>query len=373
MLNTLTFGLYKEEVEVTVTADDITSGVDYFNLTYTKQTDASDVNKDTFTVNLDAAVADAANKFTASYKIPASARGTVSVEVVDKAGNSASKADDKVIVVDDIIPEIKAEYKFTNNDYQEANGIYYTQDKTEITFTITEANFDLIEDKVPVVKVNDEVKAVEWTRVGKTDDWKGILVLSGDNDYVVTVDFFDLSTNEMKQYKQEVRIDSVKPVIEVEYDNNDALNTNNYKADRKATVTVTEHNFKADEVELTVVAKDILGNDVSVEDFKAFAKNPANWDSKGDVHTLVLPVFTVDARTISVEALGKYFPNSPMLAAAVAVSGVMEWDQFISEMQASYQHKFAKKPEVIEGNMKALTMTLEALKDDLEIADKKTA
>ena len=30
-------------------------------------------------------------------------------------------------------------------------------------------------------------------------------------------------------------------------------------------------------------------------------------------------VFTVDARTISVEALGKYFPNSPMLAAAVAV------------------------------------------------------
>ena len=32
-------------------------------------------------------------------------------------------------------------------------------------------------------------------------------------------------------------------------------------------------------------------------------------------------VYTVDARKISVEALGKYFPNSPMLAAAVAVSG----------------------------------------------------
>ena len=73
-------------------------------------------------------------------------------------------------------------------------------------------------------------------------------------------------------------------------------------------------------------------------------------------------VYTVDARKISVEALGKYFPNSPMLAAAVAVSKVMDWDQFISEMQASYQHKFAKKPEVIEGNMKALTLTHEALK-----------
>lgn len=77
-------------------------------------------------------------------------------------------------------------------------------------------------------------------------------------------------------------------------------------------------------------------------------------------------VYTVDARKISVDALGKYFPNSPMLAAAVAVSGVMEQDLFIEEMRASYQHKFAKKPEVIEGNMKALTMTFEALKDDLE-------
>lgn len=69
-------------------------------------------------------------------------------------------------------------------------------------------------------------------------------------------------------------------------------------------------------------------------------------------------VFTIDARRISVEALGKNFPNSPMLAAAVAVSGVMSQEEFLKEMQESYQHKFAKKPEVIEGNMKALTMTL---------------
>ena len=72
-------------------------------------------------------------------------------------------------------------------------------------------------------------------------------------------------------------------------------------------------------------------------------------------------VYTVDARKISVDALGKYFPNSPMLAAAVAVSKVMDKDTFINEMRASYQHKFAKKPEVIDGNMKALTKTFEAL------------
>lgn len=74
-------------------------------------------------------------------------------------------------------------------------------------------------------------------------------------------------------------------------------------------------------------------------------------------------VYTVDARKISEDTLGKNFPNSPMLAAAVAVSGVMERDEFISEMRASYQHKFAKKPEVIEGNMKALTVTFDVLED----------
>ena len=72
-------------------------------------------------------------------------------------------------------------------------------------------------------------------------------------------------------------------------------------------------------------------------------------------------VFTVDGRKISVAALGKYFPNSPMLAAAVAVSKVMPKEDFIREMRSSYEHKFAKKPEVIDGNMKALTMTFDAL------------
>ena len=47
-----------------------------------------------------------------------------------------------------------------------------------------------------------------------------------------------------------------------------------------------------------------------------------------------------------------------MLAAIVKVSGIMDEDMFIREMRASYQHKFARKPEVIEGNMKALQMAM---------------
>ena len=77
-------------------------------------------------------------------------------------------------------------------------------------------------------------------------------------------------------------------------------------------------------------------------------------------------VYTVDARTISMETLGKNFPNSPMLAAAVAVSGVMPREAFFKEMQESYHHKFAKKPEVIEGNMKAFDVIELALQTELE-------
>ena len=74
-------------------------------------------------------------------------------------------------------------------------------------------------------------------------------------------------------------------------------------------------------------------------------------------------VVTIDARTISEEALGKNFPNSPMLAAVVATTGVMPKETFLHEMRASYKHKFAKKPEVIDGNMKALEMAFAAVEE----------
>ena len=69
-------------------------------------------------------------------------------------------------------------------------------------------------------------------------------------------------------------------------------------------------------------------------------------------------IYKIDARKISMETLGKYFPNTPMLAAIVKVSKIMTDDEFLNDMQGSFKHKFAKKPEVIEGNMKALEMAL---------------
>ena len=74
------------------------------------------------------------------------------------------------------------------------------------------------------------------------------------------------------------------------------------------------------------------------------------------LHNYKGTVYTLDAKAISMQALGKNYPNSPMLAAVVAVSRVMEQEEFLSEMLDSFQHKFAKKPEVIDGNMKALEL-----------------
>lgn len=73
-------------------------------------------------------------------------------------------------------------------------------------------------------------------------------------------------------------------------------------------------------------------------------------------------IYVIDAHKISMETLGKYFPNTPMLAAIVKVSEVMTDEQLLNDMEGSFKHKFAKKPEVIEGNMNALRMALNEVK-----------
>ena len=73
-------------------------------------------------------------------------------------------------------------------------------------------------------------------------------------------------------------------------------------------------------------------------------------------------IYTIDAKKISLETLGKYFPNTPMLAAIVKVSKVMDEKEFLDDMISSFKHKFAKKPVVIDGNMKAIEISLQEVK-----------
>ena len=73
-------------------------------------------------------------------------------------------------------------------------------------------------------------------------------------------------------------------------------------------------------------------------------------------------VYTIDSYKVSMETMGKYFPNTPLLAAIVKVAGIMDEEVFLREMKASFEHKFASKPEVIDGNMKALEMALKEVR-----------
>ena len=73
-------------------------------------------------------------------------------------------------------------------------------------------------------------------------------------------------------------------------------------------------------------------------------------------------VCTIDARAVSMECLGAYFPNTPMLAAVVKVSGCVDKERFLKDMEEAYRHKFARKPQVIEGNLKCLRLSMDRVR-----------
>lgn len=304
-----TFGFYKEKVTVTVTAEDMTAGVEHVKLSYYKDENSSAVNTKSF-MTPELAVTQDSEKpyvFKVSYTIPAQARGTVGADVCDRAGNRATITDERVLVVDDQVPGLTVDYDFTSKQMREYQGIYYTQGDTTVKFTIEEANFDLSlmtaadeeHNQAPVVTVNNEICSVQWNQIEGTDKWVGELPLSGNGDYVVSIRYADRVGNEMQSYTREIHIDDVAPVIAVTYNNNDARNENYYKADRTATVVITEHNFLPEEVKLTVTAKDITGKpvDISSKKYSSKACDPANWTRDGDIWTLnpEMMLFDIDA------------------------------------------------------------------------------
>jgi pyruvate ferredoxin oxidoreductase gamma subunit len=73
-------------------------------------------------------------------------------------------------------------------------------------------------------------------------------------------------------------------------------------------------------------------------------------------------VYTIDAGTIAEEEIGRNIPNTPMLGAVVKVSGVIAEEDLFRDMEASMKHKFANKPHVIEGNMRALKRSMQEVK-----------
>ncbi len=65
-------------------------------------------------------------------------------------------------------------------------------------------------------------------------------------------------------------------------------------------------------------------------------------------------IFTVNASGIALKNIGMNKPNTPMLGALVKATAVLDFDKMIEDTSVKLKKKFASKPEVVEGNIKAI-------------------
>lgn len=306
ILSAITFGFYNPNVTVTFTAYDSISGVNEFTWSYLKETGAGDSNIEEYADATIGAVQDSTDKskYTATVILPKNVadqiRGSVSFLATDNYNNASDKLTDSnhVLVVDTIAPALSVEYSAADNSFNEKD--YYNTDLTA-TFTVTEENFYKEDVKVRVKK-NDgvaELVTPMWTDTS-ADVHVGKVVIgapvdhSGDGDYVFTVEYTDRSNNEMSKYSSGVKvIDTIKPVIKVEYSNSNPINelTDVENHQRKyfasaqtATVTITERNFNAADAKYTILAKDVAGNTLNAGSLYS----TSSWSSNGDTNVLTI-------------------------------------------------------------------------------------
>ena len=117
---------------------------------------------------------------------------------------------------------------------------------------------------------------ITWNTTG--DEHSFSIDYADNADYVLEIEYTDLSTNDAsisandgntatKSYTSKVvTVDKIAPVVDVEYSNKNVIHTidgRDYFADEQtATITVKEHNFRADDVVVNVTAKDVTGANV---------------------------------------------------------------------------------------------------------------
>ncbi|MDD5455372.1 MAG: 2-oxoacid:acceptor oxidoreductase family protein [Candidatus Ratteibacteria bacterium] len=75
-------------------------------------------------------------------------------------------------------------------------------------------------------------------------------------------------------------------------------------------------------------------------------------------------IFTVDASGISKSTLGKEIPNTPMLGALIKVSGLLDIEKVLDDTRKKLEKKFRTKPELIEGNIKAIRRAYEEVRGE---------
>lgn len=74
-------------------------------------------------------------------------------------------------------------------------------------------------------------------------------------------------------------------------------------------------------------------------------------------------LYTLDATGISIQAIGRALPNSPMIGAFARAIPIVDLEQLLKETRESLEHKFPVK--IVEGNLAAVKRGYEEAKSDV--------
>lgn len=199
----------------------------------------------------------------------------VSVYAEDWSANSVT-SQPQTLKVDNKAPIVS--FSFDKSDVH--NGKYYKNDKT-LTITVDERNFDESYLLRVTSTTGGGYSISGWSHNGELHT--ATVTFSGDSDYTVSYDCYDLAGNKSNtENLEEFTVDKTVPVIKVSYNNNSAQNGNYYKEARTATITVTEHNFDPSKITVSTTAS--AGGAPSI----------GGWANSGDTHTANV-VFNHDA------------------------------------------------------------------------------
>ena len=214
----------------------------------------------------------------------------ITTSMTDRAGNKTDNVKDS-LSIDKTKPVIGV--KYDNNEHTTYGGNdYYKTDRTA-TVTVTERNFDESLVEAAIMRNGGRYTTIGcWTHNNNTADpdkstHVAKIVYNTDGDFTFDIAVKDKAMNSADKFtQQKFTVDKTAPVIDVSFDNNSAKNGNYYKADRTATIKITEHNFNSGSqyVNIPITAEGTT------------APSVVGWSGSGDDHNA----------TVSFNKDGKY-------------------------------------------------------------------
>lgn len=262
LVDSLTFGFWSgKKIIITGTSDDITSPIDsveYYKIDTSKTLIEEELKAITNWKRFD------------ELSVTPNEQFTVYLKITDKAGNATYISTDGMIVDNTSPREEAIAPQITTKPEQPINGIYSGNVKVSIKVDdplVGGTYSGLKTISYRVLNMGKETQSGTLYSFAKDnpsrDDllktWTGEIIVdstkNNSNDVVIEVFAEDNSLNSSKD-KVSIKIDITEPTIDIKYNNNSADSQKYYKEDRVATVVVTERNFNAEDVIISITNTD---------------------------------------------------------------------------------------------------------------------